>query len=138
MKLDKAFWRNLILYGIIGAVSSGLDWVVFTLLFKYAHMNQFAANVISVHCGIFLSFFLNSRYNFHKTDQFKRRFTSFYLTGLFGLGLSELILWIGKELNWNVLLTKLFSIIFVALVQFIINRFVAFGDKPSKPENEVK
>ena len=129
MKIDKAFLRNLILYGIIGGLSSGLDFVVFTLLFKLLGMNELAANVISVHCGIFLSFFLNSRYNFKKTDNFWGRFVPFYLTGLFGLALSSAILWAGGRLGVDSLLTKLVSIVIVALVQFFINRAVAFRDK---------
>ena len=129
MKNDKAFLRNLILYGIIGGLSSGLDFVVFTLLFKLLGMNELAANVISVHCGIFLSFFLNSRYNFKKTDNFWGRFIPFYLTGLFGLALSSAILWAGGRLGVDSLLTKLVSIVIVALVQFFINRAVAFRDK---------
>ena len=129
MKIDKAFLRNLILYGIIGGLSSGLDFVVFTLLFKLLGMNELAANVISVHCGIFLSFFLNSRYNFKKTDNFWGRFVPFYLTGLFGLALSSAILWAGARLGVDSLLTKLVSIVIVALVQFFINRAVAFRDK---------
>mgnify|MGYP000863681187 CR=1 FL=1 len=129
MKLDKVFLRNLFLYGVIGAISAGLDTGVFALLVKGLHLNEFASNVISVHCGIFLSFFLNSRYNFRKTDRFKTRFTAFYLTGLFGLGLSSLILLLGQKIGADVLLTKIFSVFFVALVQFFINRAAAFSDR---------
>ncbi len=129
MKLDKAFWRNLILYGIIGGLSSGLDWVLFTLLYKFGGMNEFLANVISTHAGIFLSFFLNSRYNFRKTDDFWGRFIPFYLTGLFGLLLSTGILALGAKLDVNAVFTKLAAIVIVALVQFFINRAVAFRDK---------
>ncbi len=103
--------------------------LVFSLLFKKFGVNEFAANTISVHCGIFLSFFLNSRYNFKKTDDFKGRFIPFYLTGLFGLALSHGILWLGIHFNFDPLLTKLASIVIVALVQFFINRAVAFRDK---------
>ena len=129
MKPDKAFLRNLILYGIIGGLSSGLDALVFALLVKGLGINQFVANTISIHCGIFLSFFLNSRYNFKKTDDFWGRFIPFYLTGLFGLALSQGILWLGGYLGADTLITKLVSIVIVALVQFFINRAVAFRDK---------
>ena len=129
MKPDKAFLRNLILYGIIGGVSSGLDALVFALLVKGLNVNQFIANTISIHCGIFLSFFLNSRYNFKKTDDFWGRFIPFYLTGLFGLALSQGILWLGGHFGADALITKLVSIVIVALVQFFINRSVAFRDK---------
>ena len=129
MKPDKAFLRNLILYGIIGGVSSGLDALVFAILVKGLGINQFIANTISIHCGIFLSFFLNSRYNFKKTDDFWGRFIPFYLTGLFGLALSQGILWLGGYFGADALITKLVSIVIVALVQFFINRSVAFRDK---------
>ena len=129
MKPDKAFLRNLILYGIIGGLSSGLDALTFALLVKGLGINQFVANTISIHCGIFLSFYLNSRYNFKKTDDFWGRFIPFYLTGLFGLALSQGILWLGGYLGAGTLITKLVSIVIVALVQFFINRAVAFRDK---------
>ena len=129
MKPDKAFLRNLILYGIIGGLSSGLDALIFALLVKGLGINQFVANTISIHCGIFLSFFLNSRYNFKKTDDFWGRFIPFYLTGLFGLALSQGILWLGGYFSADTLITKLVSIVIVALVQFFINRAVAFRDK---------
>ena len=129
MKPDKAFLRNLILYGIIGGLSSGLDALVFALLVKGLGINQFVANTISIQCGIFLSFFLNSRYNFKKTDDFWGRFIPFYLTGLFGLALSQGILWLGGYLGADTLITKLVSIVIVALVQVFINRAVAFRDK---------
>lgn len=129
MKFDKLFFRNLILYGIIGGLSSGLDALVFWLLTRSPDANKFAVNLLSVHCGIFLSFFLNSRYNFKKTDDFWGRFIPFYLTGLFGLALSEGILWTGGKLGAGTMITKLVSIVIVALVQFFINRAVAFRDK---------
>ena len=129
MKLDKAFFRNLILYGIIGGLSSGLDALVFFLLFRKLGWNEYLANTISVHCGIFLSFFLNSRYNFKKTDDFWGRFIPFYLTGLFGLLLSHGILWLGNHFSIDALVTKLASIVIVAMIQFFINRAVAFRDK---------
>ena len=129
MKFDKTFLRNFFLYGIIGAISAGFDAGMFVLLYKWLHINEFVSNGFSVHCGIFLSFFLNSKYNFRKTDKLKKRFISFYLTGLFGLGLSSFILYLGNGLKVDILLTKLFSVVFVALVQFFINRLAAFGDK---------
>lgn len=129
MKIDKVFLRTLILYGIIGGISAGLDALSFLVLYKSLGINEFVSNIISVHLGIFLSFFLNSRYNFRKTDQFKRRFLSFYITGLFGLGLSSFLLYIGNLLRMDVMLSKIISIVIVALVQFLINRVFAFGDR---------
>ena len=129
MKIDRQFLRNLILYGLLGAVSAGLDALIFALLFKVCGLNEWVSNFISTHCGIFLSFFLNSRFNFRKEDHLRSRFLSFYMTGLFGLALSYGILFAGNRLGFDALLTKLVSIVIVALVQFFINRAVAFRDR---------
>lgn len=122
------FLRTFILYGLIGAISAATDTGVFYLLFNRMGLDEFIANGISVHVGIFLSFFLNRNFNFRKTDQTGRRFISFYLTGLFGLLLSSVILWIGNRLAVNPMAAKLFSVVIVAVTQFLINRAVAFGD----------
>ena len=127
--INREFLRNLILYGIIGGVSAALDALIFALLYKQFGISEWIANCISTHCGIFLSFFLNSRFNFKKSDHLSSRFFSFYLTGLFGLALSYGILFVGNRVGWDVLLTKLASIVIVALVQFFINRAVAFRDR---------
>ena len=89
-------------------------------------MNELAGNVISVHCGIFVSFILNRNYNFKKTDKTFKRAISFYIVGLCGLALSSLILMLGTSLKFEILYVKIFSVFFVALVQFIFNNFITF------------
>ena len=129
MRFDRLFLRQLVLYGIIGGCSALLDIAVFSLLYSSLSVNEFIANIISIHLGITVSFLLNRKYNFKKTDRILFRAVSFYLTGLFGLALSEGLLWLGNMLLLAVLLVKVASVFFVAAVQFIINRYVAFGSK---------
>jgi len=124
--LNKEFLKQIFFYGIIGGGSALLDFLIFTLLFKNTQMNEFLANTISVHAGIAMSFILNRKYNFKKTDRVLFRAISFYLTGLFGLLLSEIILFFGNNLKFTVIGIKLVSIFIVAIVQFVINKLVAF------------
>ncbi len=126
MKITKEFIRNLIIYGLIGGFSALLDWGVLALLHEVLGMNEFVANVISVHCGIFTSFMLNRHINYKKKDKTAKRFASFYVIGLLGLGLSSLILLGGRALEISVLWTKAFSVVFVAGVQFLLNNFLTF------------
>lgn len=124
--MNKEFIRHLLLYGLIGAASSALDYSLFYLLHTQLAVNEYISNIISVHFGIFLSFFLNRRYNFKKTDKTRQRFLIFYMVGLTGLGLSSIILMLGSKLMLPTNMVKLFSIVFVAGVQFLINKFVTF------------
>jgi len=126
-RFDKVLVRQVVLYGIIGGGSALLDFLLFTLFVRGFGLNEYLANAFSIHAGIAMSFLLNSRFNFKKTDRAFFRATSFYLTGLFGLALSQGILWFGMFLSVDVLLTKFISIFFVAAVQFTINKFVTFN-----------
>ena len=121
-------YRELILYGIIGGICATLDFVVFSALKRF--IPYLIANVISVHVGIITSFCLNRKYNFKVEDKFVIRFFSFYLIGLSGLLISESILYYLTEiLLIKDLVSKLFSIVIVALYQFLLNKFVTFKKK---------
>ena len=119
-------YRNFILYGIIGGISAGLDFFIYTLLCK-GDLNYQVANVVSIHCGIFCSFLLNRYYNFKVKDKTFLRFLSFYVIGLTGLALSAFLLYLMVDINaWNEIYAKLITIIAVAIVQFLLNKFITF------------
>lgn len=130
MKFIKVLYskfRNLILYGIIGCFTSFLDFCVFTLLSQYIGLYYLVANCISVLIGITTSFSLNRAYNFKVKDRTKQRFLVFLTVGICGLGLSNLILWIGiDKLQFDEPITKLASIVLVVGFQFLLNKFVTF------------
>lgn len=130
--LQKERWRQLILYGIIGSFSAFLDFLVYTALVSmglfYIH-----ANCISVLVGIGSSFLLNRHFNFKVKDAVFRRFVIFLIIGLAGLLLSNLVLY--SCIEWMVLdklVSKLLSIILVALFQFVLNKYITF--KPTAHE----
>ncbi len=121
-------FRNLILYGIIGGFCATLDFGVYTALCQFDIMPYLWANIISIHVGIFTSFLLNRSFNFKVKDKTTKRFLSFYTVGLTGLGISELMLYLMVTLGgMNELVCKLISIVVVALIQFVLNKFITFS-----------
>ena len=128
LKLIQNIWsrfRELILYGLIGGFCTALDFGVYTLLGLW--IPYLWANVISVHCGIFCSFFLNRSLNFKVKDKAPLRFTVFYLVGLSGLALSEGLIWLmASQFAWNYVAAKLLTVVVVALYQFLLNKFITF------------
>lgn len=123
-------FRNLILYGIIGGFCAALDFCVYSILCHFDLLPYLWANVISTHIGIFTSFLLNRSFNFRVKDKTPQRFLSFYAVGLTGLGLSSLMLWLMVDkLQWNELVCKLITIVFVSLMQFILNKYITFKQK---------
>lgn len=126
-------FHHLILYGIIGSFSSGLDFAIYTILVQVVGLQYLIANCVSVLGGITTSFILNRNYNFKIKDKTKQRFTIFLSVGLCGLMLSNLILYICiDELHFNKLASKLLSIVLVVFFQFLVNKYLTF--KPSNRE----
>lgn len=129
IELYKKF-RHLILYGIIGSLSSSIDFLIFTILVQIIHFPYIAANCISVLGGITTSFLLNRNYNFKVKDKMKLRFTVFLTVGLVGLLLSNIILYTCIEIfALESIFSKLLSIVLVVFFQFLLNKYVTF--KPS-------
>ena len=125
-------FRELILYGIIGCISSGLDFTIFTLLTKLG-LYYVIANICSVLVGIITSFILNRKYNFKVKDKTIRRFTIFLTVGLMGLVLSTVILWLlYTRMGMNELTSKLISIAGVVIVQFLLNKYITFRNQTDK------
>ena len=119
--------RHLIMYGIIGGFCATLDFGVYSALCYWSFMPYLWANIVSIHIGIFTSFILNRSFNFKVKDKVTTRFLAFYTVGLFGLGISELILYLMvAKAGWNEIVCKLFSIVVVALIQFVLNKYITF------------
>lgn len=123
-----AKYRELILYGIIGASCALLD---FGIYYALGFILPFLiANIISTHCGIFCSFYLNRKYNFKVKDKTFHRFVVFYAVGLLGLSVSEGALYVLiNGLCVEELIAKLITIVIVALLQFLLNKYITFKSK---------
>lgn len=120
-------FRNLILYGLIGGFCATLDFCIYTILCHKNIMPYLWANVISIHCGIICSFYLNRHINFKVTDSHTKRFASFYIIGLLGLVISEGMLFVMVTLmSYNAVICKLVTVLVVALIQFFLNKFITF------------
>lgn len=124
-------FHHLILYGIIGSFSSGLDFAIYTVLVQVLGVHYIMANCISVVAGISTSFILNRNYNFKVKDKTGRRFGIFLCVGFTGLFLSNLILYTCiNTFALNKIVSKLLSIVLVVFFQFLVNKYFTF--KPNE------
>jgi len=126
LKFYKKF-RNLILYGIIGTLSAGIDFLIFYTLTTVWGFFYLTANIFSVSIGITISFILNRNYNFKVKDNISKRFVLFISVGLSGLLLSSALLYIFIDIfTLNKIISKILSIFLVVLMQFLLNTYITF------------
>jgi len=78
-----------------------------------------------MHVGMLISFTLNTFVNFKKANKLFMRFLCFYSIILVGIGISTIILKFGTALA-PVTYVKIFSMVFVAAIQFVLNKFITF------------
>ena len=122
-----ARFRNLILYGIIGSLTSLLDFMMFTAMTMWTPIHYLIANAISCSTSILCSFLLNRKYNFKVMDHVVRRMVSFFSVGVIGLILSSIVLHVLIErMRIDETVSKGVSIVVVALIQFCLNKYVSF------------
>lgn len=120
-------WRQLLLYAVIGGTCAGIDFCVFSLCNHFLPINPLVSNCIGCIVGMLCSFFLNYYINFRANSHFWRRLVSFLIVGSIGLLFSEIIMHVGANLlSANEYLTKLLSLVLVAALQFILNKFITF------------
>ena len=123
-------YRELIKYFIIGCSGALLDFIVYTILLKAFGMNYLLANALSVTAGITNNFFLNAYLNFKVTDNMFKRFISFYLVGMLGLLISEILLYLLVDImSMNSIIAKIITIFVITIVQFILNKTITFKKK---------
>ncbi len=126
--------RQFASYVVLGGLGAATDYAVFWGL-QHTNVHHIAANIVSVVCGIMVSFFLNSRFTFARLDHQVQRMTKFFAVGLSGLALStgllDLLITRGMGAMW----AKLVTLPVIAVLQFIANRMWTFHPIGSVPQS---
>lgn len=118
--------REMVLYGIFGLFSASMDTLSFASLSGL--LSVYVSNFISINIGITISFLLNTFLNFRKTTFIKKRVIKFFMVGYMGLLISMAIMWAGLNiLPGSKLLVKIVSVVIVAVIQYILNKFITYG-----------
>lgn len=130
VKIHENKYYNIIAYGLIGGLSALIDYMVFVVLMYISEKeNYLYFHVASYIIGTFISFILNSKYNFKKNNKTAQRLTKFIMVGISGLILSLILMnSIRNYLNISEYLTKIIVIILIAIFQYTLNKKITFNN----------
>jgi putative flippase GtrA len=118
---------GFLLYCVIGASGATLDFCLYSLLVKTLICEYQMANAFGYASGTLLSFILNARFNFRVTDRLARRLLSFLcVAGLGWLVSAGLLQVLIGDLQLNIYLAKLTTLIAVVALQYNLNRRFSF------------
>ena len=118
---------QFLLYSLLGALGMMLDFTVFYIVIEFSFSYQ-VANLIGYTSGTLLSFGLQRRYTFRVKNKTIFRLILFFVIAGIGYIFSAVLLWFFVEYhNFNIKISKIFTLPMVAVLQYLLNRKITFG-----------
>ena len=114
---------------MVGLVAFGVDFFGLIFLVEKVGLNYLTAASVSFLVGLLVNFGLSKIWVFQNSKQpnIFYEFLIFTLIGLFGLILNNLSLWVLTEfLAFHYILSKILTVIFVYLYNFIVRKWILF------------
>jgi putative flippase GtrA len=125
---------ELLKFGVVGAVNTGIDFSVFAFLFTLG-IPLLPAHSLAYACGILNSFLLNKKWTFKQSGQAKVKqkdqslgqLVKFVSLNLFTLLVTYVLLvWFSNNLGLPMLLSRLFAVGASFALNFTGSRFWVF------------
>ena len=113
------------LYCVIGACAFGTDYCLFLAVLSLK-ANPYLANVVGICGGMAVSFTLNRRYNFRKTDALAMRTSKFIIVAFTGMAVSTVSIMLLLSVGVDVRVAKAVSMVLVFGMQFLANALWTF------------
>lgn len=115
---------QIIKFSVVGIIATLIDIIGLYILKEFFIGNVLLAAGISYCVSLMVNYLLSMRFVFEGRDDKKaKEFAVFVILSLVGLGLNQLIMWLGSEkLGIYYMAVKLFATLIVLLYNFITRK----------------
>lgn len=121
----EALIRRFGVYCVVGACAFAADYSLFLLLIS-SGINTYLANAVGISAGIVVSFTLNGRYNFRKSDALALRASKFIIVAFTGMAVSTVSIMLLLSVGVDVRVAKAVSMVLIFGMQFLANALWTF------------
>ncbi|MEE0706924.1 MAG: GtrA family protein [Adlercreutzia sp.] len=123
--------RQFMKFGVVGLIAFAIDYGLMVALTELAGINYLVSATISFTVSVIFNYVASMRYVFtHKEGLSRRReFIIFVVLSVVGLGLNDLLMWIGTSL-WDIsyLIVKIGATALVTIYNFITRKIFLDGE----------
>ena len=112
--------NQLLKFGIVGVVATGVDWLCFHLLSLIVDFR--VANIFAFSFSVVINYILSMRFVFSGSDNKQRDFIVFIVLSLLGFCLNEVVILI--LYNWLGFIAKVIATGFTMIFNFISRKLV--------------
>lgn len=122
-------WNDLFIqifkFGIVGVVCFVIDYGLMIVLTEVVGIHYLISSGISFSISVSLNYLLSMRFVFESKDNINKilELFIFIILSIVGLGLNELIMWIGAGIiQWNYMVVKIGATAIVLVYNFITRK----------------
>ncbi|MEN6315408.1 MAG: GtrA family protein [Clostridiaceae bacterium] len=122
--------KSLLRFGIVGCINTGIDFLIFTLLYGTFGIDKLVCQVIAYSCGFMNSFIMNKLWTFEskksKLNTLKELYR-FLFVNLLSLAVSLVILKVFNEFFYiNVYVSKIAVIFITQAINYLGYKYWVF------------
>ena len=118
----KKLINQILKFGVVGVIAFLIDYGLFALL-TILHVHYLIAQVISFSISLAFNYWASIKWVFDAKKQTKKEVILFVVLSVVGLGINELLLYIGVDLiHIHELIVKLFATAVVMVYNFITRK----------------
>ena len=123
--LTKEAFRQFYKFAAVGIISFAVDWLLLVALTELFHVDYLVSTSISFIVSVALNYALSLKFVFEHRDDMsrKREFTIFAILSAIGLGLTDVLMFVGVTmLNIAYQLTKVLATFCVTWYNFVTRK----------------
>jgi putative flippase GtrA len=130
--------QHLVKYLIIGGVASGIDVVLFLVIFNVLGFSALISHSISVPTSVLFSFVVNARHNFRTSDYMWLRLLSFAIVAVIGYAAGYGVIAGAVYFGLGANIGKFLSLPVVFVIQYLLNSRITFRKGPAPGGNHMQ
>ena len=117
--------KQILRFGIVGVIATLVDYIVLIICKELLGIQVLVSTAIAFTISVIFNYILSIKWVFDvdKSKSNKKNFITFIIFSIIGLGITELIMYLGTDiLNINYLIVKVFAIAIVMVFNFITRK----------------
>lgn len=133
------FAGQLFRYTIVGGFAFTVDFGSLVLLTSVYHIHYLYSAAVAFSLGLVINYLLSVKWVFNQRSLSSRyaEFAIFAWTGIVGLGLNELFMWLFTDLgDQHYMVSKVFSTFLVFCWNFLSRKFILFRGDANWPARQ--
>ena len=122
---DEKLLLQIFKFVIVGGLAFVIDYVTLIICKEIFHLNTLLSAAIAFTVSVIVNYILSVKWVFdvNKNNSEKRNFIIFIIFSVIGLGLTELIMWLGTDvMGISYLIIKILATIIVMVFNFITRK----------------